>query len=133
MLEFYPEIKSVHVTAVLASGAIFLLRGLAVQRDARWPLAAPVRWLSYGVDTVLLAAAVMLLAILPSSLYANGWLTAKLALLVIYIVLGALALKRGRTRGVRLASFLAALAVYGSIIAIARLQHPLGPLWALVR
>lgn len=133
MLEFYPEIKFVHVAAVLASGAIFLLRGLAVQHDARWPLAAPVRWLSYGVDTVLLAAAVMLLAIIPSSLYANGWLTAKLAMLVIYIVLGTLALKRGRTRGVRLASFLAALAVYGSIIAIARLHHPLGPLSALVQ
>jgi uncharacterized membrane protein SirB2 len=133
MIEFYPQIKWVHIAAVLASGTIFLLRGLAVQADARWPMAAPVRYLSYGIDTVLLTAALMLLAILPGAIYANGWLTVKLTLLVAYIVLGTIALKRGRTRGVRLGSFVAALLVYGSIIAIARLHHPLGPLWVLVR
>jgi uncharacterized membrane protein SirB2 len=133
MIEFYPQIKWVHIAAVLASGAIFLLRGLAVQADARWPMAAPVRYLSYGIDTVLLTAALMLLTVLPGAVYANGWLTVKLTLLVVYIVLGTIALKRGRTRGVRLGSFVAALLVYGSIIATARLHHPLGPLWGLVR
>jgi uncharacterized membrane protein SirB2 len=133
MIEFYPQIKWVHVAAVLASGTIFLLRGLAVQANASWPMAAPMRYLSYGIDTVLLTAALMLLTILPGAVYANGWLTVKLTLLVVYIVLGTVALKRGRTRKVRLVSFVAALAVYGSIIAIARLHHPLGPLWMLVR
>jgi uncharacterized membrane protein SirB2 len=133
MIEFYPQIKWVHVAAVLASGTIFLLRGLAVQGNARWPMTAPVRYLSYSIDTVLLTAALMLLTILPGAVYANGWLTVKLILLVVYVVLGTIALKRGRTRNVRLVSFVAALAVYGSIIAIARLHHPLGPLWALVR
>ncbi len=133
MIEFYPQIKFLHVAAVLASGALFLLRGIAVQRNARWPMTAPARWLSYSVDTVLLAAAILLLVILPATLYANGWLLAKLILLVFYIGLGTLALKRGRTRGVRLASFLAAIAVYGSIIAIARLHHPLGPLAVLAQ
>jgi uncharacterized membrane protein SirB2 len=133
MIDFYSEIKWVHVAAVLASGTIFLLRGLAVQGNARWPMAAPVRYLSYSIDTVLLTAALMLLTILPGALYANGWLTVKLTLLVAYIVLGTIALKRGRTRKVRLVSFVAALAVYGSIIAIARLHHPLGPLRELVR
>lgn len=133
MIEFYPQIKWVHVAAVLASGTIFLLRGLAVQGNARWPMTAPVRYLSYSIDTVLLTAALMLLTILPGAVYANGWLTVKLTLLVVYVVLGTIALKRGRTRNVRLVSFVAALAVYGSIIAIARLHHPLGPLWVLVR
>jgi uncharacterized membrane protein SirB2 len=133
MIEFYSQIKWIHVAAVLASGAIFLLRGLAVQGNARWPMTAPVRYLSYSIDTVLLTAALMLLSVLPGAVYANGWLTVKLTLLVVYIVLGTVALKRGRTRNVRLVSFVAALAVYGSIIAIAHLHHPLGPLWALVR
>ena len=133
MIEFYSQIKWVHVAAVLASGTIFLLRGLAVQGNARWPMTAAVRYLSYSIDTVLLTAALMLLTILPGAVYANGWLTVKLTLLVVYVVLGSIALKRGRTRNVRLVSFVAALAVYGSIIAIARLHHPLGPLWALVR
>ena len=133
MIEFYSQIRWVHVAAVLVSGGIFLLRGLAVQAGAAWAMAAPVRYLSYTVDTVLLAAALMLVAILPGALYANGWLTAKLSLLVAYVVLGTLALKRGRTRRVRLAAFLAALAVYGSMLSIARTHHPLGALWILAR
>lgn len=133
MIDFYPQIKWVHVAAVIASGSVFLLRGLAVQARARWPMAAPVRYLSYSIDTVLLAAALMLLTILPGATYANGWLTVKLALLVVYIALGTFALKRGRTRGMRLATFIGALAVYGFIIGIARAHHPLGLLLALAR
>lgn len=133
MLELYPEIKWVHVAAVVASGSLFVLRGLAVQARARWPLAAPVRYLSYGIDTVLLAAALLLLAILPSAVYANGWLMAKLGLLVVYIGLGTFALKRGRTAAVRRVTFVGALLVYASMFSIARSHHPLGPLLAFLR
>ncbi len=132
MIEFYPQIKWLHVAAVIASGSLFLLRGIAVQARARWPMTAPVRYLSYGIDTILLLAAIGLVAILPAALYANGWLTVKLVLLVVYIGLGTFALKRGRTPGIRLASFVGALAVFGSIVAVARAHHPLGPLAALV-
>ncbi|HET6630621.1 MAG TPA: SirB2 family protein [Woeseiaceae bacterium] len=132
MIEFYPQIKWLHVAAVIASGSLFLLRGVAVQARARWPMTTPVRYLSYGIDTVLLAAAVMLVAILPAALYANGWLTVKLVLLVVYVGLGTFALKRGRTPGIRLATFVGALAVYGCIIAVARSHNPLGPFVALV-
>lgn len=132
MIEFYPQIKWVHVAAVIASGSLFLLRGLAVQAEARWPMVAPVRYLSYGVDTVLLIAALMLLAILPSAVYANGWLAVKLSLLVVYVVLGTLALKRGRTPAIRRATFAGALLVYATMFSVARSHHPLGPLLALV-
>jgi hypothetical protein len=43
-----------------------------------WPRFAPVRYLSYTIDTVLLTAALMLWTILPSGLFANGWLLALL-------------------------------------------------------
>ncbi len=128
MLELYPEIKWVHVTAVVASGTLFLLRGLAVQARARWPMAAPVRYLSYAIDIVLLAAALLLLAILPSAVYANGWLAAKLGLLVVYIGLGTFALKRARDKTTRWACYIVALLVYAFIISIARAHHPLGAL-----
>jgi len=130
MIEFYPQIKLVHVAAVVASGSLFLLRGLVLQAGARgrWAMSAPLRYLSYSVDTVLLTAALMLLTILPAAIYANGWLAVKLVLLVVYIGLGTFALKRGRTRRTRLACFVAALAVYGAMLAIARTHDPLGPL-----
>ena len=127
MIEFYPQIRWVHITAVLLSGALFLLRGSGVLAGARWPMALPVRLTSYTIDTVLLTAALMLVAVLPSAVFANGWLATKLVLLVAYIGLGTFALKRGRTPRVRAACYVLALAVFGGMLAIARAHHPLGP------
>ena len=131
MLEFYPEIKLVHVTAAIASGALFLLRGTVVSWGGSWGMIAPVRYLSYAIDIVLLAAALSLLAILPSAVYGNGWLWVKLTLLVVYIGLGTLALKRGRTARIRRTCFVAALAVYACMYVIARTHDPLGPVRSL--
>ncbi len=130
MIEFYPQIKWVHIAAVLCSGAIFLLRGLLVQAGKPdIAMAAPVRYLSYSIDTVLLTAALMLLTILPGAMFANGWLTLKLGLLVVYVVLGTFALKRGRTPRVRTICYVIALMTYLTMIGIARAHHPLG--WLL--
>lgn len=129
MIEFYPQIKWVHIAAVLASGSLFLLRGLLLQAgQPRIAMAVPVRYLSYSIDTVLLTAALMLLTVLPHAMYANGWLTAKLVLLVVYVVLGTFALKRARTPRVRLTCYLLALSVFAFMLTIARGHHPLGAL-----
>ena len=127
MLELYPEIKLVHVTAAITSGALFLLRGAAVNWGGSWGMIAPIRYLSYTIDIVLLTAALLLLAILPSTVYGNGWLWLKLTLLAVYIGFGTLALKRGRTAGIRRGCFVAALAVYVCMYFIARTHDPLGP------
>ena len=133
MIEFYPQIKAVHVATVLASGGLFALRGLLVLAgQGRWALAAPVRYLSYTIDTTLLTAALMLFTILPGAMFGNGWLTAKIVLLVAYVVLGVFALRRGRTPRMRLASYLAALAVFGFMYTIARAHHPGGVFWLLL-
>lgn len=127
MLEFYPQIKWTHIACVLASGALFALRGLLVQAGhAGAAQSAPLRYLSYAIDTALLTAALMLVSILPHALYANGWLTIKLALLAGYVVLGTLALKRARTPRARLVFYVAALATYLYMLGVARMHHPLG-------
>ena len=128
MIEYYPQIKLVHVVAVYASGSLFLLRGLAVQGAAAWAMAAPLRYLSYGIDVILLTAALILLAVLPAAVFANGWLWVKLSLLVVYIALGSFALKRGRTAKIRVACFVAALVAFASMYLVARAHDPLGPL-----
>jgi uncharacterized membrane protein SirB2 len=130
LLAFYPQIKWVHVAAVCSSGALFALRGLLVQAGRpALAMAAPVRYLSYSIDTILLTAALMLLTLLPGAMFANGWLATKLVLVVVYVVLGMLALRRGRTPRVRLACYGAALLVFVTIIGIALAHHPLG--WLL--
>jgi uncharacterized membrane protein SirB2 len=133
MLEFYPQIKAVHIAAVIASGSLFALRGAAVQFGAKWAMAAPLRYLSYSIDTVLLTAALMLATVLHQLPFVQGWLTAKVLLLVCYVVLGTFALKRGRTRVVRTTCWIAALLVYLFIVSIARAHHPLGVIALLMR
>jgi len=126
-------VKAVHVTAAALSGTLFLLRGLAVQLRARWPRAAPARYLSYIVDTVLLLAGATLAIILPRAMFANGWLAVKLICVAAYIVLGTFALKRASTRTGKLLCLIAALATFALIVAIAVSHSPLGPLAWVVR
>ena len=123
MIEFYAQIKYVHVFMVLLSGAVFAVRGAGALLGARWPLASPLRWTSVAIDTTLLTAALMLLTVLPGAMFANGWLAMKLGLLVAYVVLGTLALKRERLRGL---FYALALLTYAWMISIARAHHPLG-------
>jgi len=110
----YYAIRNLHIACVVASGTLFLLRGL-------WMLAAPgmlarrwVRTLPHVVDTVLLASAVTLAVMSGQYPFAQDWLGAKVVALLLYIGLGALALKHRRPW-----AFVAALALYGYIVAVA--------------
>jgi len=131
MIEFYPEIRLAHIAAVLASGGIFLLRGLAIFAGARWPLSMPVRLLSYTVDTVLLTAALMLMTLIEQYPFVHAWLTVKVLLLVVYIALGIIAFRKLGPPALRVGCWVAALAVYGFIISVARTHDPLGFLGSL--
>jgi uncharacterized membrane protein SirB2 len=129
----YGEIRLVHIAAVCASGGLFFLRGLLINVfGSPWGMAAPVRYLSYAIDTVLLAAALTLTTIIHQYPGLDGWLTMKVALLVLYIGLGSFGLKRARRRGARLALWIAALAVFAAIVTVARAHHPLGALAPLL-
>ena len=65
LIEFYPQIKAVHIACITASGSLFAIRGAGVLSGARWPLALPVRWLSYAIDTTLLTPAPVPPTLLP--------------------------------------------------------------------
>jgi uncharacterized membrane protein SirB2 len=69
---------------------------------------------------VLLAAGVGLAVLSHQYPFVQPWLTAKVVGLVLYVVLGSIALKRGRSRGVRILALTAALAVVAWIVATAR-------------
>ena len=134
MEAYYFALRGVHVGAVIASGSLFLLRALAVNlAGAAWPMTRPVRVLAYAVDTVLLAAALLLTTIVGQYPFVNSWLTAKLLLLIVYVVLGYRAL-RGPTRRARLICLAGAAATFLFIVSVARAHDPLGlfvSLWRL--
>lgn len=126
MIEFYPQIKAVHIACALLSVTLFALRGTLMLAGSSIANAAPLRYLSYTIDTTLLTAAFMLMTLLHVYPIAVAWLTVKVMLIVVYIVLGAIALRRGRTRRARAIAFVAALAMFAFVVSIARARHPLG-------
>lgn len=71
------------------------------------------------VDSTLLAAAITLAYQSQQYPFVLSWLTAKVIALVIYIGLGTIALKRGRSLQSKRAAFVAALMVFAYIIAVA--------------
>lgn len=129
MMTFYPAIKHLHMAVALTSGGLFALRGAGLVLGQRWPRHALLRYTSYGVDTILLTAALFLLTLLPAALFANGWLLVKVAFVIAYIALGMLAFQSGRGARARIVLWLLSLLCFAQIYGIARAHDPLG--WLL--
>ncbi|MGH8146537.1 MAG: SirB2 family protein [Rhodanobacteraceae bacterium] len=126
MATWYLQILWTHIGCVIASGSLFFARGCMML--AGWPAANHValRRISVMVDVLLLAAAIALTTIIHQYPFVQAWLTVKVLLLVVYIVLGVFALRRGRTRAVRATCFTGALLVFLFIVSVARAHNPLG-------
>ena len=125
----YIVVKYVHLVAVALSFLFFFLRGLwmildSPQLQRRW-----VRIVPHANDTVLLAAGIWLAFALRLAPGENAWLMAKLVALIAYIGLGMLALRLLRSKGRRVVAWLAALAVFGYMVAVAVSRDP----WPLAR
>ena len=124
MAEHYLLIKHWHMTAAYLSLAFFILRAFWSVREvpvlqARW-----VKVIPHIIDTTLLTLGV-LLAIILNFWPLPGWLSAKIVALVIYILLGTIAIKRGRTPRIRAGFAIAALGVFAYILGAAVKHSPL--------
>ncbi len=80
----------------------------------RWIRIAP-----HIVDSALLASAIAMAVTIRQYPLVAGWLTAKVVALACYIALGMIALRSGRTRGVRITAWLAAQALFFNIFCVA--------------
>jgi uncharacterized membrane protein SirB2 len=126
MTEYYLVLRNVHIACAILTITLFVLRGGLMLANSPWQQNMVLRYLPHAVDTVLLTTALMLTSVIHQYPFAAGWLTTKIVLLVAYIVLGSIALKRGRTKTVRVVAFVAALATIGYLVTVARSHHPLG-------
>ncbi|MFA7639822.1 MAG: SirB2 family protein, partial [Parvibaculum sp.] len=95
-------------------------------------MSMPVKLTSYTIDTVLLTAALMLMTILQQYPFIDHWLTVKVLLLVVYVVLGISAFRFSETRGKLVAFWGAGLLVFLFIVSVARAHHPAGIFYTLV-
>jgi uncharacterized membrane protein SirB2 len=124
----YETLKWLHVGAVVASGAGFLARAALMLAGSPRLQARFVRVAPHVVDTVLLAAAVAMAVMARISPLAHPWLAAKIIGLLGYIVLGAIALRCGRTLRARVAALAGAVLVFAYIVGTALQRDPLWPL-----
>lgn len=124
-MAYYFLIKYVHVTSVMLSLAGFVARGALMLAGSPLLQARFVRVAPHVVDTVLLASAIWLAWMLHQYPFVHGWLTAKVLGLLAYIVLGAVALRRGRTKAIRTGAFAAALLAAAYVVAVALTKNPI--------
>ncbi len=120
----YWALKYLHVGCVIGSFSLFVLRGAWMMTGSgrlrlRW-----VRIVPHVVDTLLLGSAVALAVLIRQYPLVQPWLTAKVLGLLAYIGLGMIALRHGRTLRRRVAAWVAALAVFAYIVAVAVTKSP---------
>lgn len=121
----YASIKILHLGCVALSYSLFFMRGLWVLRASpvmqqRWVKIAP-----HIIDTALLGSAITLAVLLGISPLTAPWLMAKIIALLLYIVLGSIALKRGKTRRAKLVAWFAAQATFFYIVLTALAHDPM--------
>lgn len=121
----YLALKHLHVTCVVLSGLGFCLRGAWMLRESPLRQHRLTRVLPHIVDSLLLGSALSMAWLSGQYPFVNGWLTAKLCGLLAYIVLGMMALKRGRTQAIRTRYFGLALLAYAYIVSVALTRNPL--------
>ncbi|WP_220719428.1 SirB2 family protein [Agarivorans litoreus] len=126
MLEYYPMVKHLHMSLAMLSILGFIFRWMLALFGSSLLERTWLKVLPHIIDTGLLVAAILLCVMLQQYPIAQDWLTAKVVLLVVYIVLGMFALKRAPNQLVRLLAGLAAIAVFAQILVVAFSRSPLG-------
>lgn len=122
----YFAVKHLHVACVVLSAIGFLLRGLWMLTGNALLSHRLTRVLPHVVDSLLLGSAIVLAVLIEQYPFVAPWVTAKVLGLIVYILLGTVALKRGRTLAIRLAASIAAILVYAWIVSVALSKNPVG-------
>lgn len=120
----YLDVKAVHIIAVSISIVLFVLRFFLSLRSTAWRQYALLRIGPHINDTVLLATAVWLCIASRRYPIADGWLTAKVVALLLYIVAGSVAIRHGRSVPIRAAAFLFSVACISYIVGAALHHSP---------
>ena len=120
----YVALKNLHLATIALTLTLFVLRGAWMMADSPRLQARWVRIVPHVNDALLLSSGIGLAVLVQQYPLVHGWLTAKFFALIAYIVLGTLALKRGKTKARRIAAWVAALLVFGYMAAVARAHDP---------
>lgn len=115
----YGALLVIHVSTVFISISWFLVRGVWMMQSSSLLKQRWVRSVPHVNDTLLLVSAIALVIITSQYPGPLAWLNAKIIALVVYILLGVIALKRGRTMQVRVSAWVLAIIVYAYMVLVA--------------
>ena len=115
----YLTIKTIHICAAVLTFSGFILRGTWMLRRSPMLERKIVRILPHAVDSIFLLTGIWLIWLLRLQIAEQPWLIAKLVALVAYVSFGMIALRRGRTMGIRAAAFLLAVLTFTYIVGVA--------------
>ena len=112
-------LKTIHMCCALISFTGFLFRSYLMVIDSKWLNHKFILVTPHLVDTVFLLSGFSMAFVLNIGLFAQGWLTMKIALLMFYLLFVGIALSRGRTKLLRIASFFLAVFTFVYLVGIA--------------
>ena len=119
----YFFVKHMHVGMAYLSISLFIFRSVLSVMGAALLQNKVLKVLPHIIDTLLLLFAVQLMITLGQYPFVDGWLTAKTLALIAYIVVGTIAIKRGKTAVIKLWASVAAIAIFAYIFGVAKTHN----------
>lgn len=119
-------LKSIHVVCALLSFIGFFVRGVWMLKESALLQQRWVKILPHIIDSLLLASAIILAVQWRLSPLEQPWLMAKIVALLVYIGLGMVALRFGRSQITRLFAWLLGLLTFVYIVSVALSKSALG-------
>ena len=112
----YLALKHLHTTAAALSLLFFIIRAYWSVIESAVLQKKAIRIAPHVIDTILLACG---LAMAYTLGFNQGWIWAKLVALVLYIGVGTIAIKRGKTPATRGIAALGAVVIFFYIVGVA--------------
>lgn len=117
-------LKTLHISCAIGSYVLFFLRGIWSMNGSPVMRQSWIKVVPHIMDTLLLIFAIALAFSIHQYPFVDAWLTAKFFALLMYIGLGSVALKYGKSKTIRLSAWLAAQAVFAYIVLVAIYHNP---------
>tara|TARA_R110001583_G_scaffold21088_4_gene80278 strand:+ start:12165 stop:12569 length:405 start_codon:yes stop_codon:yes gene_type:complete len=126
----YFFIKNMHIGMAYLSISLFILRSILSVSGSTLLQKKLFKIAPHIIDTLLLVFAILLMITIQQYPFVNGWLTAKLIALFAYIIVGTIAIKRGKTAVIRFWASILAIAIFVYIYGVAKAHDSLS--WLVI-
>ena len=120
----FAAIKIIHIICMILSYILFSLRGIWMIQGSSLLKLRWVKILPHVIDTILLTSAITLVTMIQQYPGLNIWISAKIGALLLYILLGMMAFRFGKTRKIKIISWILAQIVFFYIVLVALTKNP---------